>query len=367
MGYMNRDGFVCEVLKGLGMRFPEPTRLQERRLSKLKIDKRRGSDGTEERHGKHPTSSYESAQESGPQKDINVRQWVGLDLQAQMAGADMKGAVLTGTVMADLNLDGVKNLEDVDHWGPSSIGIDTIYRSGGKIPESFLRGAGVPASFIAYMHPLTAVAFEFCSCFISYSTLDQKFAERLHADLQAKGVRCWFAPHDIQGGRKLHEQIDDAIKLYNKLLLILSDASMSSEWESTEISKWASPEYRTHAPKLPPESAPVTRSVAGQSVRRCYEGASVRWIKGAVAAVWSDDEIGLGPRTMERPRAFHGADNVVTALNNYSGEVADARDVTQELVFGFEEALIEEVVDLNAREGQGEFILLVVASESRVR
>ena len=57
---------------------------------------------------------------------------------------------------------------------------------------------------------------------------------------------------------------------------------------------------------------------------------------------------------MECPRAFHGADNVVTALNDYSGDVADARDVTQQLVFGCEESLVEEVVDLNAREGEGE-------------
>ena len=55
--------------------------------------------------------------------------------------------------------------------------------------------------------------------------------------MQAKGVRCWFAPHDIHGGRKIHEQIDEAIRVYDKLLLILSDASMSSEWVSTEISK----------------------------------------------------------------------------------------------------------------------------------
>jgi len=33
--------------------------------------------------------------------------------------------------------------------------------------------------------------------FISYSSKDQAFAERLHADLQNKGVRCWFAPHDL--------------------------------------------------------------------------------------------------------------------------------------------------------------------------
>jgi hypothetical protein len=76
---------------------------------------------------------------------------------------------------------------------------------------------------------------EFYSCFISYSTKDQEFAKRLHADLQAEGVRCWFAPHDIKGGRKLHEQLDEAIRLHDKLLLILSEHSMNSTWIETEI------------------------------------------------------------------------------------------------------------------------------------
>jgi hypothetical protein len=57
----------------------------------------------------------------------------------------------------------------------------------------------------------------------------------LHADLQNKGVRCWFAPHDIKGGRKIHEQIDEAIRVYDRLLLVLSDASMKSKWVKTEI------------------------------------------------------------------------------------------------------------------------------------
>lgn len=70
---------------------------------------------------------------------------------------------------------------------------------------------------------------------ISYSTKDQEFADRLYADLQARGVRCWFATHDIQGGRKLHEQIDEAIRTYDKLLLILSEASTNSNWVKTEI------------------------------------------------------------------------------------------------------------------------------------
>ncbi len=86
-----------------------------------------------------------------------------------------------------------------------------IYRSHGKIPLAFLRGAGVPDNFIEYMAPLTGKALEFYSCFISYSTKDQEFADRLHDDLQNKGVRCWFAPHDLKIGDR------------EKLLLTLSD------------------------------------------------------------------------------------------------------------------------------------------------
>jgi len=82
------------------------------------------------------------------------------------------------------------------------------------------------------------------SCFISYSTRDQEFAERLHSRLRDKGLRVWFAPEDIQGGKKIHEQIDEAIRVYDNLLLILSEASMKSEWVSTEISKARKREQR---------------------------------------------------------------------------------------------------------------------------
>ena len=77
------------------------------------------------------------------------------------------------------------------HRGPSTIGIDTIYRSKGNIPEVFLRGAGVPEDFIVYMRSRVGKAVEFYSCFISYSSEDDDFAQRLYADLQAKNVRGW--------------------------------------------------------------------------------------------------------------------------------------------------------------------------------
>jgi TIR domain/Pentapeptide repeats (8 copies) len=163
---------------------------------------------------------------------------------ADLGGADLNGAKTSKTIFDNLDLSSARGLETIVHEGPSTIGIDTIYKSRGKIPEIFLRGCGVPDEFIAYIGSMVGRPIEFYSCFISYSTKDQEFAERLHADLQAKGVRCWFAPDEMKGGRKLHEQIDEAIRLHDKLLLILSDDSMSSNWVKTEIANARAREKR---------------------------------------------------------------------------------------------------------------------------
>jgi hypothetical protein len=76
----------------------------------------------------------------------------------------------------------------VVHHGPSVISIDTIYFSHGHIPDIFLRGAGVPDPMIDYMHSLVESMnpIDYYSCFISYSSKDENFANRLYADLQAK-------------------------------------------------------------------------------------------------------------------------------------------------------------------------------------
>jgi hypothetical protein len=133
----------------------------------------------------------------------------------------------------------------------------TIFLSKGKIPVKFLRGCGLSdweiESAKLYLPGLSADQvtdigykviqlragnpIQYYSVFISYSTKDQEFAQRLYDDLQDSGVRCWFAPHDVQGGKKLHEQIDSAIQRNDRTLLILSDASMESEWVKTEIAK----------------------------------------------------------------------------------------------------------------------------------
>ena len=92
-----------------------------------------------------------------------------------------------------------------------------------------------PKLFIQYMSSLSGNAFEYYSCFISYSSKDQSFTERLYADLQNKGVRCWFAPEDMKIGDKIRDRIDQSIRIHDKLLLVLSENSINSAWVEKEV------------------------------------------------------------------------------------------------------------------------------------
>lgn len=50
-----------------------------------------------------------------------------------------------------------------------------------------------------------------------------------------KGVRCWFAPEDMKIGAPILSEIDRAIRLHDKLLLVLSNNSLQSEWVEHEF------------------------------------------------------------------------------------------------------------------------------------
>lgn len=154
---------------------------------------------------------------------------------ADLSEADLSNASLVQSIFANVDLQRIKGLEKVKHLTPSAIDIQTIYRSRGNIPETFLRGAGVPDSFITYARSLVGRAIEYFSCFISYSGRDETFVKRLYADLQSNNVRCWFAPEDMKIGDKLRPSIDESIYLYDKLLLVLSEHSVASQWVEQEV------------------------------------------------------------------------------------------------------------------------------------
>ena len=173
---------------------------------------------------------------------------------AQIERVEFAEAFMLANVFADNDLRIASGLESIQFVGPSTIGLDTIYKSRGKIPESFLRGCGVPESFITQMHSLVGAedGIQFYSCFISYSSKDEEFARRLHGRMRDAHLRVWFAPEDMKSGQKLHEQIETAIRVYDKLLIVLSEASLQSEWVKTELRKAFKAEQREGERKLFP-------------------------------------------------------------------------------------------------------------------
>ncbi|GHO98474.1 hypothetical protein KSF_085220 [Reticulibacter mediterranei] len=94
-----------------------------------------------------------------------------------------------------------------------------------------------------HVQSLQEKPIHYYTCFISYSNKDEEFARYLHTDLEAIGVDCWFAPHDMKIGDKIRLRIDESIRLYEKLLLILSEHSVLSQWVEHEVETALHKEY----------------------------------------------------------------------------------------------------------------------------
>ncbi len=72
------------------------------------------------------------------------------------------------------------------------------------------------------------------SVFISHSSADQDFCRTLYEQLN-RHTQVWFSPATMKGGKKIHDQIAEAIDDFDKLLVVLSKESMNSCWVSAEI------------------------------------------------------------------------------------------------------------------------------------
>jgi hypothetical protein len=192
--------------------------------------------------------------------------------RADLSGANLSGANLTGadltaanlyeanlaaafvgaTVFSANHLSHALGTDTIHHFGPSTIGIDTICRSGGNMPDSFLRGMGIPERLFQSIRSLAKEAYECCSCTVSYSRKDREFAERLFTGLQKNGVRCWLAPMPAAGFEEILWQTGEAVKIQDTLVLILSEFSIGSEWVSDEIRRARKRELATGIQKLFP-------------------------------------------------------------------------------------------------------------------
>jgi len=155
--------------------------------------------------------------------------------RAQLAEASFENSLCSGTILGNIDLSSTKGLATVRHLSPSILGVDTIFRSKGQIPEIFLRGCGTPESLIMFLPTILEDAIAFHSCFISYSQSDKEFAKRLHDYLQGAGVRCWLDEHPLHPGDKLRPTIFETIRVYDKVILCCSETSLKSSWLGKEF------------------------------------------------------------------------------------------------------------------------------------
>ncbi|MFC2170436.1 toll/interleukin-1 receptor domain-containing protein [Calditrichota bacterium] len=150
----------------------------------------------------------------------------------------MSSASVGNTSFINVNLQNAKYIDTLIHDSPSSVDYDTIQKSW-PLPLEFLRGVGFPDNWIKYFPSLLFgpdnKPIEFFTCFISYSRSDDEFAERLYADLQNKGIRCWKDTHDLPWGARTRKVIDVEIRRRDKVILILSEHSVTSDWVEHEI------------------------------------------------------------------------------------------------------------------------------------
>jgi hypothetical protein len=149
--------------------------------------------------------------------------------------ANFERTVVASTIFGNVDLSSCRGLDSVQHDGPSTLGVDSIIRSKGRIPEIFLRGVGLPDEWITYIPSLVGDGIQFFSCFISYSNADKPFAIRLHDSLQSKGIRCWLDEKHLLPGDDISRELKQGIYLWDKFLLCASKNSLTSWWVEDEI------------------------------------------------------------------------------------------------------------------------------------
>ena len=203
---------------------------------------------------------------------------------AILDGADLSGAKMGWTLIANVDLRKTTGLAGIQHEGPSPVVLYSVQLPQDGSALHFLRGAGVPDEWIEDYCARMMHHIQYHSLFISYSSKDETLACRLYTDLQASGVRCWFAPKDMKIGDQIRSRIDEAIHLQEKLLLLLSEHALASAWVEDEVEAAREKEQRQQREVLFPirldESVMQTTQAWAAKLRRTrHIGDFTHWTK----------------------------------------------------------------------------------------
>lgn len=163
---------------------------------------------------------------------------------ATLHGTDFGGSIVGYTAFQNCDLSSASGLDQVRHDAPSTIGIDTLCRSGGNILADFLREAGVPESVCAFQDSLKQDGPLSGDCFISCSTADVGYARKLQVALRELGVRSWLFPEDARGYALVErhstsdqEEVERWVRSYDKLMVVFTEQALDSETIRNDITQ----------------------------------------------------------------------------------------------------------------------------------
>jgi len=175
--------------------------------------------------------------------------------QTSFNRVSIKAAQLLNTSFLGCDLGGVVGLDELQHLGPSHIDMGTLAASR-NITSRFLRQIGLApemADRLLSALPVSPEALRH-SCFLSHSTSDKAFCDLLYASLVDEQMQVWYAPEEMRGGELISKQLMSAVHQYDKLLIVLSEHSLKSNWVGNEL-RWAlKREARTDSQVLFPVS-----------------------------------------------------------------------------------------------------------------
>lgn len=107
--------------------------------------------------------------------------------------------------------------------------------------------------------------------FISHSSVDKKFVQRLATDLRTReGIDAWFDQWEINPGDRIPERLEEGLSEAEVLTLVLSPDSVNSQWVEYERQTWLAMqiEEEKHAKE---ESRPPARRLIPVLYRDCQK------------------------------------------------------------------------------------------------
>ena len=156
--------------------------------------------------------------------------------------ADFHNCIIGYTVFQNCAMDAALGLDSIRHDAPSTIGLDTLLRSRGALPESFILGSGIPVAVAGIQDSVADAPVTTLEVHVSCADADVEFARQLEANLRAQGVRSWVFGESFRGNPLVdrratsgEEEIERWVRHYDRLIVVCSAAGLDSETVRNDI------------------------------------------------------------------------------------------------------------------------------------